>query len=243
MHRGLVAVGLALVMLTVTASSTPAGSPESVALGGSSPHVYPLPVRVADSHIDEANETAVLNLVNRERVTAGLAPLMPHATMQSAARAHAQEMFASGYLTHLSRDGRTPRDRVLGLGVHVRVIGENLAYAADAHAAHAALMASEPHRRNILLPEYRLIGVAVVDGGPDGVIVVEDFSDEGIAFQLPSGGSGRPSQRSEPSAVAEPHHAGRTPARQARRGARANHYVQCPPVESVSIPLYSSPGS
>lgn len=184
MHRGLVAVGLALVVLRVTAWSTPAGSPESVALAGSPQHVYSLPVRVVNSHIDEANETAVLNLVNQERVAAGLAPLMPHATIQSAARAHGQEMFASGYLTHLSRDGRTPRDRLLALGVHVRVIGENLAYASDAHAAHAALLASAPHRRNILLPEYRLIGVAVVDGGPDGVIVVEDFSDEGVAFHL-----------------------------------------------------------
>jgi len=185
MHRGLVAGGLALVVLAITTSSTPGGTRGSVTFGGSSPHVYPLPAKVADSQIDEAHETAVLNLVNQERIAAGLVPLMPHATIQSAARAHGREMFASGYLTHLSRDGRTPRDRVLGLGVRVRVIGENLAYAADARAAHDALMASEPHRRNILLPEYRLIGVAVVDGGADGVIVVEDFSDEGIVFHLP----------------------------------------------------------
>ncbi len=185
MHRGLVAGSFALVVLAITTSSTPVGTPGSVVFGGSSPQVYPLPARVADSQIDEAHETAVVNLVNQERVAAGLVPLMPHATIQSAARAHGREMFASGYLTHLSRDGRTPRDRVLRLGVRVRVIGENLAYAADARAAHDALMASEPHRRNILLPEYRLIGVAVVDGGPDGVIVVEDFSDEGIVFHLP----------------------------------------------------------
>jgi uncharacterized protein YkwD len=184
MHRGLVAGGLALVVLGATASSAPVGSLGSVAFA-ESPHVYPLPARVAASQIDEADEAAVLNLVNQERIAAGLVPLMPHATIQSAARAHGREMFAAGYLTHASRDGRTPRDRVLGLGVRVRVIGENLAYAADARAAHDALMASEPHRRNILLPEYRLIGIGVLDGGPDGVIVVEDFSDEGIVFHLP----------------------------------------------------------
>jgi uncharacterized protein YkwD len=184
MHRGLIAGGLVLVVLGVTASSAPVGSLRSVAFA-QSPHVYPLPARVAASQIDEADEAAVLNLVNQERVAAGLVPLMPHATIQSAARAHGREMFASGYLTHLSRDGRTPRDRVLGLGVRVSVIGENLAYAADARAAHDALMASEPHRRNILLPEYRLIGIGVLAGGPDGVIVVEDFSDEGFVFRLP----------------------------------------------------------
>jgi uncharacterized protein YkwD len=184
MHRGLIAGGLALVVFAVTAASSPVGSLGSVAFA-ESPRVYPLPARITTSQIDEADEAVMLNLVNQERVAAGLVPLMPHATIQSAARAHGREMFAAGYLTHLSRDGRTPRDRVLGLGVRVRVIGENLAYAADARAAHDALMASEPHRRNILLPEYRLIGIGVVDGGPDGVIVVEDFSDEGTLTRLP----------------------------------------------------------
>jgi uncharacterized protein YkwD len=184
MHRGLIAGGLALVVLSVTVSSAPVGSLGSVALA-ESPLVYPLPARVAASRIVEADEAAVLNLVNQERVGAGIVPLMPHATIQGAARAHGREMFAAGYLTHLSRDGRTPRDRVLGVGVRVRVIGENLAYAADVRAAHDALMASEPHRRNILLPEYRLIGIGVLDGGPEGLIVVEDFSDEGIVFRLP----------------------------------------------------------
>jgi len=119
-------------------------------------------------------------------VSASLAPLMPHATIQRAAIAHGREMFAWGYLTHLSRDGRTPRDRVLGLGVRVRLIGENVAYAADVRAAHDALMASEAHRRNVLFPRYRLIGIAVVDGGTEGIIVVEDFSDEGITYPLPN---------------------------------------------------------
>ncbi len=184
MHRGLIAGGLALVMLGLAPAPAPIRSFRSIVFA-ESPHAYALPARVAASQIDEAHEATVVNLVNQERVAAGLVPLMPHAAIQTAARAHGREMFASGYLTHLSLDGRTPRDRVLALGVRVRVIGENVAYAADALAAHDALMASEPHRRNILLPEYRLIGVAVLDGGPDGVIVVEDFSDEGVVFHLP----------------------------------------------------------
>ncbi len=184
MYRGLIAVGLVLVVLASTASPNAVTPLRSLAFAAPPVHVYPLPVRVASPQIDEDLEVTVLNLTNQQRVAVGLAPLMPHATIQSAARAHGKEMFAWGYLTHVSRDGRSPRDRVLGLGVRVRLIGENLAYAEDARAAHDALMASEPHRRNILLPQYRLVGVAVVDGGPEGVIVVEDFSDEGITFHL-----------------------------------------------------------
>ena len=185
MYRGLIATGLALGVLVSTASPNSIMALRSLAFAASPAHVYPLPVRVASPQIDEDLEVTVLNLINQQRVAVGLAPLMPHATIQNVARAHGREMFARGYLTHLSRDGRTPRDRVLGVGVRVRLIGENLAFAADARVAHDALMASEAHRRNILFPQYQLVGVAVVDGGAEGVIVVEDFSDEGVTYRLP----------------------------------------------------------
>ena len=183
MYRGLVAIGLMFVVLS-SASPSPIGSLKSFAFAATPAHVYPLPARVYSPQVDEDLEVTVLNLINQERLAVGLAPLMPHATIQRAARAHGREMFAWGYLTHSSFDGRTPRDRVLGLGVRVRLIGENVAYAADARVAHDALMASDTHRRNILFPQYRLVGIAVVDGGSDGVIVVEDFSDEGVAYHL-----------------------------------------------------------
>ena len=184
MARGLVLIVLVVGVLVLAAPRVPAVPPTPVVLGGSQRLMVPLPVRVAMARVDEDLEMTVLNLLNEERVAAKLVPLMPHATIQSAARVHAREMLAWGYLSHLSRDGRTPRDRVWGLGVRVRIIGENLAYAADVRSAHDALMASESHRENILFPEYRLVGIGVVDGG-DAVIVVEDFSDEGINYRLP----------------------------------------------------------
>ena len=183
MYRGLIATGLALIVLASTAF--PGSVFGSWASAAPEPHLYALPVRVTSPQIDEDLEQTLLNLINEQRMAVGLAPLMPHATIQSAARAHGREMFADGVLTHLSRDGRTPRDRVLGLGVRVRMIGENVAYAEDARAAHEALMASEAHRQNILSVLFQLVGIAVVDGGAGGVIVVEDFSDEGVAYHLP----------------------------------------------------------
>jgi uncharacterized protein YkwD len=185
MHRGLIAAALVFAVFALTGSPTAVMPLRSFAFAQSPGHIYPLPARVAAPQADDGLELTLLNFINQERVATGLAPLMPHATIQSAARAHGREMFASGYLTHMSRDGRTPRDRVLGLGVRVRLIGENLAYAADARTAHDALMASGPHRRNILSSQYRLVGIGVVDGGADGVIVVEDFSDDGIHYHLP----------------------------------------------------------
>lgn len=181
MARGRLLAVLAVFacLLSAGAPSIPPGVPSPGVLGESEYAVYPLPVRLLAPRVNEALETEVLNLLNERRMAQGLAPLMPHATLQRAARQHGLDMFAHGYFSHRSLDGRTPRDRVLDLGVRVEIVGENLAYAADLQQADDALMASAPHRRNILYPDYRLIGIGVVDGGEDGVIVVEDFADAG----------------------------------------------------------------
>jgi len=38
-------------------------------------------------------------------------------------------------------------------------------------------MKSPDHRAKVLSPVYHWIGIGVMDGGPHGVIVVEDFTD------------------------------------------------------------------
>jgi len=154
-------------------------------LGTPEPVAYALPYHLEAASFRPDLATTVLNLLNQTRVAAGLAPLMPHDTLQRIARAYGQELFARGTLSHVSPDGKTPRDRVVGAGIRVRVVGENLAYADDVAEAQTALMASAPHRSNMLYPEYRLVGIAVLDGGSDGVIVVEDFTDDSVSSPLP----------------------------------------------------------
>ena len=67
-------------------------------------------------------------------------------------------------------------------------MGENLAYAAGVREAHAALMASPPHRENILYPGYRHVGIGVTDGAGQGVVVVEEFTNNIHARRPPSPG-------------------------------------------------------
>jgi uncharacterized protein YkwD len=148
------------------------------------PVAYALPYHLEDVPSRPDLATTVLNLLNETRTAEGLAPLMPHETLQRIACAYGQELFARGTLSHVSPDGKTPRDRVVDAGIQVRVVGENLAYADDVAEAHNALMASAPHRSNILYPGYRLVGIAVLDGGSDGVIVVEDFTDDSVSYPL-----------------------------------------------------------
>lgn len=170
---------LTILLAVAAAIALPGSTPVAPLVAGQSgaPVIYPLPYRLPEPETNWDLELAALNLINQERVAAGLRPLMPHATIRRAARAHGSDMFAFGYLSHVSRDGRNPEQRVKRLGVRVRMVGENLAYAQDVRAAHEALMASAGHRQNILLPKYRLIGIGVMDGGPLGVVVVQNFSD------------------------------------------------------------------
>jgi len=155
--------------------------PQSVVAGDPTlPVSHPLPYRSNAAPANWDLELVVLNLINQERAIAGLTPLMPHSTMRSVARAHGIELFAAGILTHRSADGRFPQQRVLDRQVRVRMVGENLAYAPDVQSAHDALMASQPHRDNILAAEYALVGIGVLDAGSYGVIIVQNFADAPI---------------------------------------------------------------
>jgi uncharacterized protein YkwD len=149
----------------------------SSAAGGASPDTYALPRALPSAQARPSLEMLALTLLNQVRREHELPLLVPHAGLRAAARAHGREMFAHGFFSHRSRDGRTPAQRVLDRGIRVRVVGENIAYAPDVVSAHAALMASESHRRNMLSPRYSLVGVAVLDGGPFGLIVVQDYAD------------------------------------------------------------------
>lgn len=138
---------------------------------------YVLPYRIAEAPASAALETTILVLVNQSRQAAGRWPLRANLTLRTVARTHGAEMFAYGYLSHQSRDGRLPLDRVEGAGLSPWHVGENLAYAQGVEEAHRLLMNSPGHRANILSPMYRWIGIGVMNGGRDGVIVVEDFTD------------------------------------------------------------------
>lgn len=143
----------------------------------SSAAAIPLPYRSTTATEDPALESLIVQLIDQERRAVGLHPLLVSVHLRGVSRNYARELFARGFLTHRSQDGRDPLDRVVAAGVAFRRVGENLAYAADVYTAHRSLMASPPHRRNILSRAYGRIGVGVLNGGRGGVIVVQVFTD------------------------------------------------------------------
>jgi uncharacterized protein YkwD len=90
------------------------------------------------------------------------------------AAGQAREMYALGYVSHLSPvTGRVP-DRINRSGITLAVVGENLALAGSVAAVHDGLMASPSHRDNLLDPAFDRVGVGVVRG-PYGLMVVQVF--------------------------------------------------------------------
>lgn len=127
--------------------------------------------------VDESAETAMLRLVNRERTSRGLTALTANPTARAVARAYSRDMFARGYFSHQSLEGKTPFDRMTTGGVKYDRAGENLALAPTLRQAHEGLMNSPGHRANILSPDYRTVGIGIIDGGPYGLMVTQNFTD------------------------------------------------------------------
>ncbi len=127
--------------------------------------------------VDEESENAMVSLVNKERSSRGLKPLVLDVKLREVARFHAKDMFERGYFAHFSPEGESVTDRAEKFGVSYLVIGENLAYAPSLELAHQGLMNSEGHRANILSPDFGKIGIGVMDGGIYGKMFTQVFTN------------------------------------------------------------------
>lgn len=143
----------------------------------SSEHVqtYKLPFTDADTPPSPDMEAALLVLVNQERASRGLVPVMLDPAMTAVARQHSSDMFARGYFSHNTPEGLTPFDRLRAGGVRFVIAGENLVLSETVDKAHTALMNSPSHRATMLLPQYSRIGIGIQDGGERGIMVTELF--------------------------------------------------------------------
>jgi len=116
----------------------------------------------------------VFERINMERRERGLAVLEWDTRVAHDATGHARDSAQSGILAHVAPDGRTPADRVRASGVSAARVTENLARNRSLADAHAALMRSLGHRKNILddAVTHLGVGVAVLGSGSEREFVV-----------------------------------------------------------------------
>jgi uncharacterized protein YkwD len=109
---------------------------------------------------DNAYEQRVLELVNAERAKAGLQPLTYQRQLDQASEGHARHMAVVGQMAHEGIGDGDPGSRILATGFDDSW-GENVATGQlSPEQVVAEWMASPGHRRNIMDPTYRFLGVS-----------------------------------------------------------------------------------
>lgn len=124
----------------------------------------------------------ILELLNQRRAAAHLAPLKRDLVLASLARTHNRDMLRSDYFAHDAPQGQTFAERLAYL--HRRQVGEVIAWGTGGFSTPRGIvslwMASPPHRRVILTPELRRVGISVLGGrfqGSDAArVATADFS-------------------------------------------------------------------
>lgn len=140
----------------------------------------------------------IIQLTNQQRAAAGLNTLTPNAKLMSAAQAKANNMFEEQYWDHYGPNGETPWMFISQAGYTYVYAGENLAKGfRTAEGVHEAWMASPTHKENIMSPNYKDIGVAVVEGtllGKETILVVQMFGNQTNQIYKPTTSTPTPSK-------------------------------------------------
>ena len=107
-----------------------------------------------------ATAARIIELINRNRAAAGLAPVSAHGTLMAEAQRFSGVQAQLGRVSHRGVDGTTGGRRLTRAGDRWSFWGENLAAGQEtADQVVAAWMASPGHRANIMSPRGLHIGI------------------------------------------------------------------------------------
>ena len=111
----------------------------------------------------------IASAINAFRVAHGLVALHESAALDRSARQHSLEMGRVGYFAHSSADGtvfwRRIRHYYSARGHSYWSVGENLLWESPSVGAAGAMklwIASPPHLKNLLAPQWRQLGISAV---------------------------------------------------------------------------------
>lgn len=108
---------------------------------------------------------SIISLVNQSRKESNIGALEENEKLDQAAKEKLEDMFKNNYFSHNSPSGVTPWFWIEKAEYDYHYAGENLALGfASVESEHKAWMESPSHRKNILNPNYKEIGVAVGEG-------------------------------------------------------------------------------
>lgn len=129
----------------------------------------------------EISRSVLIQETNQERTSLGLNILRESDKLNDAALLKAQDMVKNQYFAHQSPQGKTPWYWFRAIGYTYKYAGENLAIGFfDSDEVYQAWLSSPSHKANLLNPNYKEIGMAVLNGYFDGnitTVVVQLFGN------------------------------------------------------------------
>jgi len=165
----------ALAALVVNPSPVPTDIPAVAALP-------PVPVAPPPPEDTAAAEQYTIDLINAERVAAGVAPLLRDESLVGIARARVADMVARGYTGHDDpvTGEQLARNMIRAAGYTSSYLGENWYGSIQAppglvDTVMAWFMTDPPHAQNILSPNYAGVGVGIAFNGQQWLLV-QDFA-------------------------------------------------------------------
>jgi uncharacterized protein YkwD len=142
--------------------------------------------------VQSSLDTAILQRINEVRTLRGLSRLAPSSGLQDAASLHTRQMAETGRFSHDSPDGSPFWRRVQRFypssGFDRWNVGENLLWSSPGTTAAnvvSAWLASPPHRKILLDPKWRQVGIAA-GHDPDAP---GDFFDQQVTIVTADFGS------------------------------------------------------
>lgn len=120
-------------------------------------------------------EQTLLNLVNKARADSGVEALQFDMELMKVAKLKAKDMVDKNYFSHQSPTYGSPFDMMKGFNISFKTAGENIAGNKTLEGAFKAWMNSEGHKKNILNPNFNLVGFGIVPSNTYGKILVQMF--------------------------------------------------------------------
>ena len=122
-----------------------------------------------------ADEQLMVDMINQERLAAGINPVKADLRLTAVGRAKANDMKVNNYFDHTSPTYGSPWAMMQQVGITVRWAGENISGNKSVSGSMAALMQSPGHKTNILDPRFTDVGVGIAYGSAYGNLYVQEF--------------------------------------------------------------------
>jgi len=160
------------IPITVTAPTTTTILPTTIS---STAQTLPVIPSVTALTTDEQH---MLDMINQERIAAGVTPVKLDLRLASVGRAKANDLKANNYFDHTSPIYGSPWAMMQQVGLTVQWAGENISGNKSVEGSMAALMLSPGHRANILDPRFTHVGVGIAYVSAYGNLYVQEFLQE-----------------------------------------------------------------